>query len=54
MILTDDQGAWAMGCAGNRDVKTPNLDRLAEEGVRFENFFCASPVCSPARGTIFT
>lgn len=52
MILTDDQGAWAMGCAGNRDVKTPNLDRLAEEGVRFENFFCASPVCSPARGTI--
>ena len=33
MILTDDQGAWAMGCAGNRDVKTPNLDRLAEEGV---------------------
>ena len=41
MILTDDQGAWAMGCAGNRDVKTPNLDRLAEEGVRFENFFCA-------------
>ena len=54
MILTDDQGAWAMGCAGNRDVKTPNLDRPAEEGVRFENFFCASPVCSPARGTIFT
>ena len=31
-ILTDDQGAWAMGCAGNRDVKTPNLDRLAAEG----------------------
>lgn len=47
MILTDDQGAWAMGCAGNRDVKTPNLDRLAEEGVRFENF--SAPLRSALR-----
>lgn len=54
MILTDDQGAWAMGCAGNPDVKTPNLDRLAESGVRFTNFFCTSPVCSPARASLFT
>ena len=43
-ILSDDQGAWAMGCAGNKDISTPNLDRLASTGVRFENFFCASPV----------
>ena len=43
-ILSDDQGAWAMGCYGNREIHTPNLDRLAEEGVRFEHFFCASPV----------
>lgn len=48
-ILTDDQGAWAMHCAGNGDIRTPNLDRLARQGTRFENFFCASPVCSPAR-----
>lgn len=53
-ILSDDQGAWAMGCAGNREVKTPNLDRLAGSGIRFENFFCTSPVCSPARASLFT
>src|SRR5690625_5823238 len=40
VILTDDQGAWAVGCAGNPDVKTPNIDRLAASGVRFSNFFC--------------
>jgi arylsulfatase A-like enzyme len=53
-ILTDDQGAWALGSAGNSEVRTPNLDRLAAEGIRFENFFCTSPVCSPARGSILT
>lgn len=53
-ILTDDQGAWALRCAGNTDIHTPNLDRLAARGVRFENFFCASPVCSPARASILT
>lgn len=54
MILADDMGAWAMGCAGNTDVITPNIDKLAEEGMRFDNFFCASPVCSPARASILT
>ena len=53
-ILSDDQGAWAMGCAGNREIETPNLDRLAASGMRFDNFFCASPVCSPARATLLT
>jgi arylsulfatase A-like enzyme len=53
-ILTDDQGAWAMGCAGNREIRTPNLDRLAATGIRFANFFCVSPVCSPARASILT
>jgi choline-sulfatase len=53
-ILSDDQGAWAMNCAGTPELKTPNLDRLAETGIRFENFFCASPVCSPARASILT
>lgn len=54
LILTDDQGSWAMGCAGNSEIQTPNLDRLASRGMRFENFFCASPVCSPARASILT
>ena len=53
-ILSDDQGAWAMGCAGNEELDTPNLNRLASTGIRFENFFCASPVCSPARASILT
>ena len=53
-ILTDDQGCWALGAAGNAEIYTPNLDRLAQTGTRFENFFCASPVCSPARASILT
>ena len=53
-ILTDDQGYWAMGCAGNSEIRTPNLDRLAATGLYFMNFFCASPVCSPARASILT
>ncbi len=53
-ILTDDQGPWALGAAGNEELHTPHLDQLAKEGVRFENFFCASPVCSPARASILS
>lgn len=53
-IMTDDMGAWAMHCAGNDDIKTPNLDRLAAKGMRMENLFCASPVCSPARLSVYT
>ncbi|MDG2256246.1 MAG: sulfatase-like hydrolase/transferase [Opitutaceae bacterium] len=54
VVMTDDQGAWALGCAGNSEIRTPHLDGLAERGVRFENFFCASPVCSPARASFLT
>jgi choline-sulfatase len=54
VIVTDDQGPWAMGCAGNPEIRTPNLDRLAATGVRFRHFFCASPVCSPARASLLT
>ena len=53
-VLADDQGAWAMGCAGNSEIKTPNMDKLAKNGILFNNFFCASPVCSPARASILT
>lgn len=54
MIMTDDQGYWTMGYTGNEDAHTPNLDRIAGAGTRFNNFFCVSPVCSPARASIFT
>ena len=53
-ILTDDQGVWAAGCYGNPEIRTPNIDRLAQTGMRFENFFVATPVCSPSRATLFT
>ena len=53
-ILTDDQGPWAAGCCGNDEIRTPFLDRLASEGTRFSNFFCTSPVCSPARASLMT
>ncbi len=53
-ILSDDQGAWALGSAGNHEIHTPVLDDLAARGVRFENMFCASPVCSPARASLLT
>ena len=43
-----------LGCGGNQEIITPNIDRLAAQGMRFDNFFCASPVCSPARATLLT
>lgn len=54
VIVSDDQGPWAMGCAGNSEIRTPNLDRLAATGMRFDRFFCVSPVCSPARASLLT
>ncbi len=53
-ILADDMGPWALGCAGNPEIRTPHLDALAADGLRYEQFFCASPVCSPARATLLT
>ena len=53
-LLSDDQGFWSLGCAGNKEIITPNIDRLAEEGMMFDHFFCASPVCSPARASLLT
>ncbi len=53
-ILTDDQGVWAAGCYGNSEIRTPNIDRIANTGVRFQNFFVATPVCSPSRATFLT
>ncbi len=49
ILMTDQQRADAMGCAGNRVLRTPNMDRLAREGVRFGNACTVSPVCMPAR-----
>lgn len=53
-ILTDNQGAWTLGCYGNKDIRTPNIDRLASEGVRFNRALSCNPVCSPTRATYLT
>ena len=52
MVMADDMGYWSMGCVGNREIRTPNLDSLAGEGMLFPDCFCASPVCSPARASV--
>ena len=53
LILTDDQGWGDIGSHGNPKIDTPNLDRLAAEGARFERFF-VSPVCAPTRACLLT
>ncbi len=54
LVLTDDQGYWALGCAGNEELQTPRLDRMAAEAVRLESYFCVTPVCSAARAALLT
>ncbi len=53
-ILCDDIRWDALGCAGNPYVKTPNIDRLAHEGVDFRNMFCTTSLCSPSRASILS
>lgn len=53
-ILTDNQGAWTLGCYGNPDVRTPHIDRLAAQGMRFDRAFSSNAVCSPTRATFLS
>ncbi|MFH1568720.1 MAG: sulfatase-like hydrolase/transferase, partial [Gemmatimonadota bacterium] len=53
-IMTDSQRKDMVGCYGNPEMRTPHLDRLASEGVRFDRAYCAQPVCGPGRAAIFT
>jgi arylsulfatase A-like enzyme len=54
LIVSDDQGYPDLGCIGTKPVQTPNLDRLAAEGVRATNFYVTWPACTPSRGSILT
>jgi len=54
IIFADDQGYGDLGCFGSTVIKTPNIDRMAEEGRRFTNFMVASPVCTPSRSALLT
>lgn len=53
-ILADDMGLWAARTYGNPEINTPNIDTLAEEGLKFTNAFCNTPVCSASRTSYFT
>ena len=54
LIMTDQQTRDALSCAGNKWVKTPAMDRLAAAGTRYTRAYCAYPVCSPSRSSVFT
>ena len=54
LLLGDDHRADVMGCTGNSIVQTPQMDRLAREGVLFENHFCTTPICCASRASIMT
>ncbi|MFW5884329.1 MAG: sulfatase-like hydrolase/transferase, partial [bacterium] len=54
LINCDDLGWGDLSCYGHPQHRTPHLDRLAEEGLRFTDFYMASPVCSPSRGAMLT
>ena len=53
-VLCDDLRSDALGCYGSKHVKTPNIDALARDGVRFANSFCTTSLCSPSRASILT
>ncbi|MBM3992227.1 MAG: sulfatase [Planctomycetes bacterium] len=53
-ILADDHAAHAIGAYGSRVARTPHIDRLASEGLRFERAFCGNAICAPARATLLT
>src|SRR5262245_31876528 len=54
LILTDNQSASTLGCYGNPDIRSPNIDRLAREGALFEHCYSSNAVCSPTRATLLT
>ncbi|MHC4800152.1 MAG: sulfatase-like hydrolase/transferase, partial [Planctomycetota bacterium] len=53
IILTDDQGYGDLGCFGSPNIETPNIDRMADEGIRFTSFYSA-PFCGPSRASLMT
>ena len=54
IFVVDQMQSFSLGCHGNPDVRTPNLDRLAQSGVSFTRAYCNNPACAPSRATILT
>ena len=52
-IFADDLGYGDIGCYGQQKIETPNIDRLAKEGIKFNQFYSGSTVCAPARSSFF-
>ena len=53
-IMSDDHASHAMSCYGSRINRTPHLDRIANDGMRFNNCFCTNSICTPSRAVILT
>ena len=54
LFIADDCSHWDLSCYGSQNVNTPNIDRLASEGMRFTRCFQAAPMCSPTRHNLMT
>lgn len=53
-VMADDLGYGDLGCYGSKQIKTPNIDRIASEGIRFTSCYAGSPVCAPSRSVLMT
>src|SRR4030095_11819185 len=53
-VLADDLGYGELGCFGSKLIQTPNLDRMAAEGMKFTRFYAGSQVCAPSRSVLMT
>ncbi|MFM7070917.1 MAG: sulfatase-like hydrolase/transferase, partial [Planctomycetota bacterium] len=54
LLFADDLGYGDVGCFGASDIRTPNLDRMAKEGMRFTDFYVSQPVCTASRASLLT
>src|SRR5215211_8709744 len=54
LIVADDLGYGELGCYGQKKIRTPRLDQMAKEGLRFTQFYSGSPVCAPSRCVLMT
>eukprot|EP01136_Pigoraptor_vietnamica_P006618 Opistho-1_new@39747 len=54
IILTDDMGYGEISCYNSQQISTPNIDRIAKEGIRFTDFYVPTPYCAPSRASLLT
>ncbi|MGY8731460.1 MAG: sulfatase-like hydrolase/transferase, partial [Pirellulales bacterium] len=53
-LMTDDQASYSLGCYGNPDVKTPHIDKLAQQGMVFDRHYTTTAICMGSRATVMT